>query len=218
MAENERFMTGSLWIRSLREFKKLNVVAFCGMMCAVAMALNMVASITVGPYIRIGFSGLPNQVVAYLFGPAVGGIFGGALDVIKYILKPEGAFFPGFTVSAILGGVIYGALLYKKKVQIGRVFAAQLLVKVFVNILLNTLWLNMLYGKAFLAILPGRLVSNAVMLPIDTAIMFFMLQAVDRTIRRYFDDNQCRRTGIAVKYTHNIRSIEYGIVAIETVH
>ena len=178
MAENERFMTGSLWIRSLREFKKLNVVAFCGMMCAVAMALNMVASITVGPYIRIGFSGLPNQVVAYLFGPAVGGIFGGALDVIKYILKPEGAFFPGFTISAILGGVI------------GRVFAAQLLVKVFVNILLNTLWLNMLYGKAFLAILPGRLVSNAVMLPIDTAIMFFMLQAVDRTIRRYFDDNQ----------------------------
>ena len=162
MAENERFMTGSLWIRSLREFKKLNVVAFCGMMCAVAMALNMVASITVGPYIRIGFSGLP----------------------------PEGAFFPGFTVSAILGGVIYGALLYKKKLQIGRVFAAQLLVKVFVNILLNTLWLNMLYGKAFLAILPGRLVSNAVMLPIDTAIMFFMLQAVDRTIRRYFDDNQ----------------------------
>ena len=190
MAENERFMTGSLWIRSLREFKKLNVVAFCGMMCAVAMALNMVASITVGPYIRIGFSGLPNQVVAYLFGPAVGGIFGGALDVIKYILKPEGAFFPGFTVSAILGGVIYGALLYKKKLQIGRVFAAQLLVKVFVNILLNTLWLNMLYGKAFLAILPGRLISNAVMLPIDTAIMFFMLQAVDRTIRRYFDDNQ----------------------------
>ena len=91
MAENERFMTGSLWIRSLREFKKLNVVAFCSMMCAVAMALNMVASITVGPYIRIGFSGLPNQVVAYLFGPAVGGIFGGALDVIKYILKPEGA-------------------------------------------------------------------------------------------------------------------------------
>ena len=84
----------------------------------------------------------------------------------------------------------FGLEIDKKKLQIGRVFAAQLLVKVFVNILLNTLWLNMLYGKAFLAILPGRLVSNAVMLPIDTAIMFFMLQAVDRTIRRYFDDNQ----------------------------
>ena len=186
MAENERFMSGSLWLQSLKEFKRLNVVVFCGMMCAVAMVLNMVASINVGPYIRIGFSGIPNQVVAYLFGPAVGGIFGGALDVIKYLIKPDGAFFPGFTISAALGGIIYGAFLYKKKVTIARVFAAQLLVKIVVNILLNTLWLNMLYGKAFLAILPGRVVSNAVMLPIDTAIMYGILQAVDRTIRRYF--------------------------------
>ena len=115
MAENERFMSGSLWLRSLGEFKRLNVVAFCGMMCALAMVLNMVASINVGPYIRIGFSGLPNQVVAYLFGPAVGGIFGGALDVIKYLIKPDGAFFPGFTISAALGGIIYGAFLYKKE-------------------------------------------------------------------------------------------------------
>ena len=83
MAENERFMSDSLWLRSLGEFKRLNVVAFCGMMCALAMVLNMVASINVGPYVRIGFSGIPNQVVAYLFGPAVGGIFGAALDVIK---------------------------------------------------------------------------------------------------------------------------------------
>ena len=190
MAENERFMSGSLWLRSLGEFKRLNVVAFCGMMCALAMVLNMVASINVGPYVRIGFSGIPNQVVAYLFGPAVGGIFGAALDVIKYLIKPDGAFFPGFTVSAALGGIIYGAFLYKKKVTLPRVFASQLLVKIVVNILLNTLWLNMLYGKAFLAILPGRVISNAVMLPIDTAIMFFMLQAVDRTIKRYFDEKQ----------------------------
>ena len=161
MAENERFMDGSLWLRSLGEFKRLNVVVFCGMMCALAMVLNMVASISVGPYIRIGFSGLPNQ---------------------------EGAFFPGFTISAVLGGMIYGAFLYKKKVTVPRVFAAQLLVKVFVNILLNTLWLNMLYGKGFLALLPARVVSNAVMLPIDTAIMYIMLQAVDRTIKKYFEE------------------------------
>ena len=192
MAENERFMDGSLWLRSLGEFKRLNVVVFCGMMCALAMVLNMVASISVGPYIRIGFSGLPNQVVAYLFGPAVGGIFGAVLDIIKYLIKPEGAFFPGFTVSAALGGIIYGAFLYRRKLAIARVFAAQLTVKVFVNLLLNTLWLNMLYGKGFMAILPGRVVSNAVMLPIDTAIMFLMLQAVDRTVRKYFDEEKER--------------------------
>ena len=187
-------------LRSLGEFKRLNVVAFCGMMCALAMVLNMVASINVGPYVRIGFSGIPNQVVAYLFGPAVGGIFGAALDVIKYLIKPDGAFFPGFTVSAALGGIIYGAFLYKKKVTLPRVFASQLLVKIAVNILLNTLWLNMLYGKAFLAILPGRVISNAVMLPIDTAIMFFMLQAVDRTIAFLFCTLRSRMLNISKCY------------------
>ena len=184
MAENERFMSGSLWLQSLGEFKKLNVVVFCGMMCAVAMVLNMAASITVGPYIRIGFSGLPNQVVAYLFGPAVGGIFGASLDVIKYLINPEGPFFPGFTISAALGGIIYGAVLYKKKIS-----------KVFVNILLNTLWLNILYGKAFMALLPNRVLTNAIMLPIDTAIMFVLLQAVDRTIKPYFDNHRSRTAG-----------------------
>ena len=133
MAENKGFMESSMWIRSLGEFKKLRVVTFCGMMCAAAMALNLVASVSLGPYIRIGFSGL----------------FGAALDIIKYLIKPEGAFFPGFTVSAALGGIIYGAFLYRRKLAIARVFAAQLTVKVFVNLLLNTLWLNMLYGKGF---------------------------------------------------------------------
>ena len=34
MAENKGFMTGSMWIRSLAEFRKLRVVTFCGMMCS----------------------------------------------------------------------------------------------------------------------------------------------------------------------------------------
>ena len=34
-------------------------------------------------------------------------------------------------------------------------------------ILLNTLWLDMLYGKGFLAILPMRIVKNLIMWPTD---------------------------------------------------
>jgi hypothetical protein len=45
----------------------------------------------------------------------------------------------------------------------------------------------MLYGQAIAAILPGRIVSNAVMLPIDSFIMFVMLNLVNKVIRPYFD-------------------------------
>ncbi len=179
-------MQESIWIRSISEFKKLKVVVFCGMMAAVAIVLNYVASINIGDYIRIGFSGLPNQIVCYLFGPAIGTIFGAALDIIKFILKPTGPFFPGFTISAAAGGLIYGLFLYRRKVTLVRVLLAQITVKIFVNIVLNTLWVNMLYGKAITAILPARIVSNAIMLPIDTIICFLMLTAVERSIMPYF--------------------------------
>ncbi len=183
---NDQSLSMNRWIRSLKEFQSLRNIVFCGMMAAIAVILGYVATINIGQYIRIGFSGLPNQVVDYLFGPAVGAIFGAALDVIKWFIKPTGDFFPGFTISAALGGIIYGFAFYKKNITVLRVFIAQLIVKIFVNIVLNSLWLNILYQKAILALLPGRILSNAIMLPIDTFITYAMLKAVDRTIRPMF--------------------------------
>ncbi len=183
---NDKSLSMNRWIRSLKEFQSLRNIVFCGMMAAIAVILGYVATINIGQYIRIGFSGLPNQVVDYLFGPAVGAIFGAALDIIKWFIKPTGDFFPGFTISAALGGIIYGFAFYKKNITVLRVLIAQLIVKIFVNIVLNSLWLNILYQKAILALLPGRILSNAIMLPIDTFITYVMLKAVDRTIRPMF--------------------------------
>ena len=178
--------TGNIWIASLGEFRKLRVVTFCGIMAAAAIALNYVASIEIGQFIRIGFSGLPNQAVSFLFGPTVGALFGGALDFLKWFLKPTGAYFPGFTISAMLGGIIYGLLLYRKKPTIPRVFLAHLLIKVFVNVGLNTIWLSVLYNNAIAVILPQRILSNAIMLPIDTIICYIMLKVVDSYIKPLF--------------------------------
>ena len=183
---NKETSRTNLWVSSLNEFKSLRVVIFCGMMCACAVILDYVGTIRITEYLRIGISGVPNQVVDFLFGPAIGAIFGAALDVLKFIIHPDGAFFPGFTLSAILGGLIYGTMLYHKPVQVWRVLLAQFLVKLIVNVGCNTLWLDMLYGKGFLAILPARILSNALMLPIDTIICYVVLKAVDRSIRPLF--------------------------------
>ncbi|MCR5102383.1 MAG: folate family ECF transporter S component [Butyrivibrio sp.] len=176
----------NVWLSSLHEFKNLRVVVFCGMMAACAVVLSLVATIRIGSFIKIGFSGIPNRVVDYLFGPAAGAIFGAALDVIKWFITPDGDFFPGFTISAMLGGLVYGFILYKKKLTIQRMFVAQLIVKVVVNIGLNSLWLKILYDQAIIALLPSRILSNAVMLPIDTFIYYIVLLAVDKSIKRYF--------------------------------
>lgn len=176
---------------SVRELKVTHNLVLCGLMAALAVVLNYTTSIFVTPNIRIGFSGLPNRVVEYLFGPWVGALFGAALDILKYLLKPDGgAFFFGYTFNVMVAGVIYGTVLYKKPVRVWRIFTAELLTKAIVNCGLNTLWLAVLNGNAFMAILPARVVKNIIMLPIDTAILFFVLTFVTKLVnmpefRRY---------------------------------
>ena len=103
-----------LYQQSLQELCHTKTVVLCGLLAALAIVLSMVASIQLGPYIKIGFSGLPNRIVEFLFGPAVGCLFGGALDLLKYVLKPDGPFFFGFTFNAMLSGLIYGTLRYRR--------------------------------------------------------------------------------------------------------
>lgn len=171
-----------LFSDSLHEFTVTKNLVLCGLMAALAVVLGMVASISIGPYIKIGFSGLPNRIVEFLFGPVVGCFFGGALDLIKYFLKPESPFFFGFTFDAMLAGLIYGCFLYRKPISAKRIVLSEFTVKLIVNCFFNTLWLSMLYGKGFFVLLPMRLLKNVVMLPIDSAIIFFTLTLTKQTV------------------------------------
>lgn len=172
-----------LYSDSFKELKVTHNLVLCGLMAALAVVLNYTTSIFITPNIRIGFSGLPNRVVEYLFGPWVGALFGAMLDILKYLLKPDGgAFFFGYTFNVMVAGVIYGFVLYRKPVRIWRIFVAEFLTKTIVNCGLNTLWIAVLNGNAFLAILPPRVLKNVIMLPIDTVILFFTLTFVSKLL------------------------------------
>ena len=168
---------------AFQQLKITHNLVLCGLMAALAVVLNYTTSIFITPNIRIGFSGLPNRVVEYLFGPCIGAIFGGMLDILKYLLKPDGgAFFFGYTFNFMVAGIIYGTILYRRPVRLWRIFIAEFLTKAIVNCGLNTLWLAVMNGNAFLAILPARVIKNIIMLPIDTAILFFTLTFVSKLL------------------------------------
>jgi ECF transporter S component (folate family) len=62
------------------------------------------------PGMRISFAGIFIKFPALLFGPLFGGIAAGLLDFLGFLLKPEGAFIPWLTLTAVLGGIITGFL------------------------------------------------------------------------------------------------------------
>lgn len=173
--------TKNMFLTSAKELKSVPALAMCAMLAALALILNSVATINLGPYIKIGFSGIPNQIVDYLFGPVTGGLFAGILDIVKYFMRPDGGFFFGFTFNAMLAAFIYGCFYYRQKLTLKRVLIAKLVVVLVVNVLLNTLWLDMLYGKGFLAILPARALKNLIMWPIDSIIFFTITRLLEQT-------------------------------------
>lgn len=116
-------------------------------------------------FLRIGFGLLPIAVAGIAFGPAWGGVCGAVGDILGMLIYPSGAYFPGFTLTAALTGVVFGFFLYKKR-SFTRIVAACAVVCIALNLGLDTLWLDIMYGQGFITILPGRIVKCALNIPI----------------------------------------------------
>lgn len=168
----------TLFTDSYREFRHVRTVTTAAMFGAVAVVLGYF-TIQIGDYIKIGFSGMPNQLVCHLFGPVVGSIFGGAMDIVKYLIKPTGGFFPGLTLVPMVAGVIYGCFYYKKPIRLWRVLVAELLVAVICNMGMTTMCLSVLYGKGFMALLPMRVFKNVIMWPINSLLFYSIARTLE---------------------------------------
>lgn len=174
-----------LFKTSFRELSVTKNLVLCGLMAGLGVVLGYVATVQVGQYIRIGFSMVPNRIVDFAFGPVAGGIFGGVLDILKYFMTPagsSGSFFPGFTLSSILTSILYGMILYRRPLTLSRVIVAEVLEKIFIDLILNTIWLSILYGTPFWVNLfgTGRIIAKLVQLPVDIVIVFVLLKAMQK--------------------------------------
>ena len=151
------------------------VVTAC--MIALEIVLSKLVSINIS-FLRIGFGFLPILILAILYGPIVSGLAYAIGDLIGAFVFPTGAFFPGFTVTAALTGVIFGLVLYNKKITIAIALVANTLVCVLCNLLLNTFWLTFLLGKGFTVLLASRAIKEIVAIP----IMTFFTIILDKTV------------------------------------
>ena len=172
------------FVSSAKEMKKLSSITGVAMLLALSIILDQF-SIYILPELKLGVGYLITALLGMLYGPVTGGLAAGAGDIIKYIIKPTGPYFFGFTLNAILGGVLYGIFLYKGRTKLPRCIAAKTCINLLVNSLLGTLWSSMLYGKGFLILLPARLLKNFTMLPVEIIVLFLLTTADAKLLQRY---------------------------------
>lgn len=156
-------------------------ITLSGILLALYVVLSLF-TIPLTPDNRIVLTFIATAAAGYTLGPVPAMLVGGMGDVLGYFLNPNGAYFFGFTLSAMLNGLICGVCFYRKKFKyiFLWILLSRILMTFGVNIILNTLWLSILYDKAanFFAI--PRIIKNLAAMPVQLVITFVMLTAIER--------------------------------------
>ena len=175
----------SLLRESAEEQKKPQTLVVTAMLIAMNVALSSL-HVNLTPQMRVSFGFLTNAITGMLYGPVVAATAGAVGDVLTYLIRPDGAYFPGFTITAALGGLIYGFFLYRRPFTLPRAIAAKASITILLNVLLNTFWMVVLYGKSFTALFPVRLTKNLLLLPVEIVLLYAVGKAVQKITRRTF--------------------------------
>jgi ECF transporter S component (folate family) len=166
-------------------------LAYTGVLVALQIVLgNLVQIALLEKQMNLGF--LPIAAAGYLFGPVSAIIVAGLGDVLGTLVFGTGAYFPGFTLTALVVGCVYGLFMYPRNqkwltkaignhtsdIAVRALISAALAAVVY--IFLNSYWLTFFVPKGYWVLLMGRLPFNLAEIPIFTVVILLTCLALDR--------------------------------------
>lgn len=158
--------------------KNLRNVRYLAIM-SIFIALKVAQSgffLPVAENLRVSFGYLLIAVEACIIGPIPALISGFVTDLIGFLVFPSGAFFPGYTLSAMLNCFIFAIFLYQTRLTIAKLFLARLFINVFVNATLGSLWTSMLYSKGFEYYFMISITKNMILLPLEVFLLILVFK------------------------------------------
>ena len=172
--------------------QRLNKLVTCALLIAMEVVLGRFLSIRT-PAATIGFGFVPLAISGIMFGPVYGFAVGAIADLLGATLFPIGAYYPGFTLTTALSGLVYGLLMYEKPETpertrcnfIVRVVIAAAIVCLGFNLCLNTFWLTQLYDKGYMAFLAPRVVQEIVVFFVQSVTIILLRAAVVDPLMRH---------------------------------
>ena len=150
--------------------KHLKTMIHVAVLVALEVILSRFLSIPT-QFMKIGFAFVPLAVCGMLFGPWWAALCGGLADFLGAILFPIGPYFPGFTLSNALVGMMFGYCLYQKFSGWKHIAKAVVVNNIVISLLLSTYWLHLLYGSPYLGLLPTRLGQSGVMIVLEFVVI-----------------------------------------------
>ncbi|BDR58769.1 folate family ECF transporter S component [Xylocopilactobacillus apicola] len=156
-------------------------IALLGVLMALRLVVGRFATITLSRDLHISLAFVVTVMIAYYFGPLWTAGVNGILNLLVFFIFPTGSpFFIGYTLSAVVGGLIYGLFFYPQRVSILRAIIAVSLVTIVVNLWMNALWSHLLYNNPFWFVFSARLGKEAIQLVPQIIISYLVLKVISR--------------------------------------
>ena len=168
--------SAAYWRDALADFHTLRNLVFAALMTASCIVLSYF-SLPVHESLKISWGFLARALCSLVCGPVMAPVFGFVEDTLSFVIKPQGAYFPGYALTTMLGNLIYAFFFYRAKITVSRVFAAKLCTNI-LNVLLGSLWSAILYSKGYLYYMTTSLVKNTIMLPIQAMMLVVLFSAL----------------------------------------
>lgn len=164
--------------------------AYLAFLIALTVILTRILSIRIPiagvEGVRIGFGALPIIFAGVAFGPIAGGIVGALGDLIGYFINPMGAYMPHFTFTSFLTGFIPGFIVFyvlRRCRTLPVIFIAISVGQVLTSLILVPYFINTLFSVPFTVLMPPRLISQLINIPIYTYFIKVLLNYKSVKIR-----------------------------------
>lgn len=185
------------FLESCKELKDLRAVVVTGLLIALSMVIESF-TINLG-FAKINFAFLAIAAIGMLFGPSVAFFAGGICDILGYLVAPDGAFFPLYTLIGAVQGLIYGVIAYRKLCdKSGKAFNKEMMIRLIIARIVDVLFINLIcntaanfhYGflqdKTLGAAIAARTAKNLLELPFDIILIAGVLMAVLKAYNMVF--------------------------------
>ena len=161
----------------------LFVLTCLALLTAMQIILARYLAIPVSESMRFTTSFIPVVIAARRFGIVGGMAVYGIGDFLGAIIFPAGgAYFPGFTVTAVVAGLIYGLFL-KKKCNVLRIVLSVIISQLVCTLGMNSYWLSTLMGSDFSAIFISRIPQAVIMSVLQIVFMSLFLEKICKAIK-----------------------------------
>src|SRR6056297_1592713 len=173
-------------------------IAYLSFLTALTIILTRILSIRIPiagvEGVRIGFGALPIIFAGIAFGPVAGGIVGALGDLLGYFINPMGAYMPHFTFTSFLTGFIPGFMVFyvlKRCRTLPIVFISIAVGQLITSLILVPYFINTLFGVPFAVLMPPRLISQLINIPIYAYFIKTLLSHNTVKIRKIQAGNSC---------------------------